>query len=126
MPNEKQIRARVQQKHDLEDNWLLAVNFIPKQGELIVYDVDKDHPYERIKIGDGIKKVNELPFIDENFIIPSQRVVYNEILLSKILKDYILEIDYDTLLAFNTSEIIIGMSTSSILGQAILGQLILA
>ena len=38
-----------------------------------------------------------------------------------------LEIDYDNLLAFNTSEIIIGIvNTSSVLGQAILGQMILA
>lgn len=37
-----------------------------------------------------------------------------------------LAIDYDTVLAFDTSEIIFGANTSSILGQAILGQMILA
>lgn len=43
------------------------------------------------------------------------------------LDTYILNIDYDTLLAFDTSEIVIGTtSTTSVLGQAILGQMVLA
>lgn len=43
-----------------------------------------------------------------------------------ILITHILDIDYDTLLAFDTSEIVIGASTASVLGQAILGQMVLA
>lgn len=44
------------------------------------------------------------------------------------LKTYILNIDYDTLLAFDTSEIVFnaGTNTTSVLGQAILGQMVLA
>ena len=38
-----------------------------------------------------------------------------------ILATYIFNIDYDTLLAFDTSEIVIGASTTPVLGQAILG-----
>lgn len=64
MANEKQIKARLQQKHDIETNWNLATNFVPKQGELIVYDKDENYSYERMKIGDGEKTVNALPFID--------------------------------------------------------------
>ena len=45
--------------------------------------------------------------------------------LSNIIDTYILSIDYSAL-AFDTSEIIFGTNTSSVLGQAILGQLILA
>jgi hypothetical protein len=38
-----------------------------------------------------------------------------------------LNIDYETLLAFDTSEIVIGAtSATSVLGQAILGQMVLA
>ena len=59
---EKQINTRFLQKHDLEENWLKAQNFVPKAGELIVYDVDESHLYPRIKIGDGEKVVNDLPF----------------------------------------------------------------
>ena len=63
---EKNINSRIQQKHDIESNWLKAINFIPKQGELIVYDIDENHDYERIKIGDGVNIVSNLPFIDDN------------------------------------------------------------
>lgn len=62
---EKTLNTRIQQKHDIEANWLKAVNFIPKQGEIIVYDIDEAHDYERIKMGDGITNVNALPFIYE-------------------------------------------------------------
>ena len=34
-------------------------------GELIVYDVDADYAYERIKIGDGTTNINSLPFVDD-------------------------------------------------------------
>lgn len=54
--------VRIVNKHDIEANWLKATNFTPKQGEIIVYDVDSTHSYERIKIGDGVHNVNSLPF----------------------------------------------------------------
>lgn len=53
---------RVINKHDLEENWLKATGFTPKQGELIVYDIDENYSYERFKIGDGVQNVNDLPF----------------------------------------------------------------
>lgn len=56
---------RVINKHDTEENWLKATNFTPKQGELIVYDIDDNYSYERIKIGDGVQNVNALPFVDD-------------------------------------------------------------
>lgn len=62
MANEKEILSRITHKHDIEANWEKATNFIPKAGELIIYDKDNNYPYERLKIGDGIKKVNELDF----------------------------------------------------------------
>ena len=59
---EKNIKTRIIHKHDTEENWNKATNFIPKQGELIVYDNDSIYDYERFKIGDGITNVNDLPF----------------------------------------------------------------
>ena len=59
---EKEIKSRIIHKHDTEENWLKAVNFIPKKGELIIYDIDTSHDYERFKIGDGITLVSALPF----------------------------------------------------------------
>ena len=59
---EKIINTRIINKHAVESDWLKAVNFTPKQGELIVYDKDSTYDYERFKIGDGITNINDLPF----------------------------------------------------------------
>ena len=59
---EKIMKTRIIHKHDTEENWNKATNFIPRQGEIIVYDVDATHTYERFKIGDGVTNVNSLPF----------------------------------------------------------------
>lgn len=66
---EKNINSRIIHKHDTEAHWLLATNFIPKQGEHIVYDIDENYNYERLKIGDGITNVNDLPFVIDFFTI---------------------------------------------------------
>ena len=63
--SEKMLNTRIQQKHDIEVNWSKAVNFIPKIGEVIVYDPDENHAAARVKIGDGVKTVVELAFIDD-------------------------------------------------------------
>lgn len=86
--SEKQVKTRIVHKHDFEKNWEQAINFRPKRGELIIYDVEIDesgnilaaatiagttghlnnagrtipYNYERFKIGDGTSTVNELPF----------------------------------------------------------------
>ena len=62
---EKTIKGRLVQKHDVEANWQLATNFIPKQGEIIVYDKDSNYSYERVKIGDGTTLVSALPFVTD-------------------------------------------------------------
>ena len=64
---QKNINARLQNKHDVEANWVNAIDFIPLQGEIIVYDVDENYNYERIKIGDGTTKINDLSFVTEPF-----------------------------------------------------------
>lgn len=77
--------------HDLEINWEKQTDFIPPQGEIIVYDIEtlanglirpgavadgsgnsllisgrtEPYTYERFKIGDGIHYINDLPFYDE-------------------------------------------------------------
>lgn len=62
---EKELKTRVLHKHDIEANWNKAINFIPKAGEIIIYDIDENNIYPRIKIGNGINTVNTLKFIDE-------------------------------------------------------------
>lgn len=63
---EKNIKSRIIHKHDTQANWVKATTFIPKQGELIVYDVDDNYTYERFKIGDGATVVSDLPFVLSN------------------------------------------------------------
>lgn len=59
---EKNLKVRIQHKHDTEERWLATTDFIPKQGEIIVYDIDETHSYARFKIGDGLTEIKQLPF----------------------------------------------------------------
>lgn len=52
------MNSRIQHKIDTSENWAKAENFIPLEGELIIYS-----DLNRIKIGDGITYVNDLLFI---------------------------------------------------------------
>lgn len=49
-------------KSDTEENWNKAINFAPKENEVIMY-IDKQPPL--IKIGDGKTKLLDLPFIGD-------------------------------------------------------------
>lgn len=86
------VETRISQKHDFESNWVLKTDFIPYEGEIIVYDAELDGngniftdayvkntkkfpnnrtdaiPHARIKIGDGVTDVNKLKFSSSNFI----------------------------------------------------------
>ena len=55
---DKNLKARIVNKNGTSVEWEKATSFIPKKGELILYtDLNK------IKIGDGVTKVNDLPFL---------------------------------------------------------------
>ena len=58
----KTLKTRIINKHDTQTNWAKAVNFIPKKGEIIVYDKDDNHSCPRFKVGDGKTVVSSLPF----------------------------------------------------------------
>ena len=62
---EKTLNTRIQMKTDTEANWNKATNFIPKNGEIIIYATDTTHSYQRVKVGDGKTLVNNLPFIND-------------------------------------------------------------
>lgn len=64
----KDIAGRIILKHDIEANWNRATTFVPKQGEIIIYDIDDAHTQERFKLGDGKTTAIELPFYLENEI----------------------------------------------------------
>lgn len=54
---------RIIHTHDTQANWEKLVDFIPKNGEYIVYDIDGNFSYQRFKIGDGVTKLKDLPFV---------------------------------------------------------------
>lgn len=57
------LNTRIIQKHDSQANWDKATTFVPKAGEIIVYDADATNTKPRIKIGNGTSSVSALPFI---------------------------------------------------------------
>ena len=56
-----EYKTRIQQKHAPSTDWAKATNFTPLDGEIIIYT-----DLNRFKIGDGITKINDLKFTDEN------------------------------------------------------------
>ena len=58
---EKNIKTRLQLKTDTAENWAKATNFVPKKGEPIIYQDPADN-YSKLKIGDEVHTVEELPF----------------------------------------------------------------
>ena len=70
----KQLNARIITKHDLEENWKKATSFIPKLGEIIVYDAEPNSEnlaarVPRIKVGNEKDGIDVLPFINEPYIL---------------------------------------------------------
>ena len=118
-----QFNARYQQKIDTEANWNKAVNFIPMKGEIIIY---KDSDIVKEKIGDGVTTVGNLKFNTDDTLAYSG-VAADSKAVGDALADIYAQmiIDYNNLLAFNTTEIIFDTNASTILGQAILGQFVL-
>lgn len=58
----KKINARIVQKHDTLENWETKKDFIPEDGEIIIYDYPDTR---RVKIGDGKTPVGTLPYLGE-------------------------------------------------------------
>ena len=66
MAGQKSILAQLVNRHDSESNWS-TYDPVPKQGEIIVYDKDTSYSYVRMKIGDGVTRASELPFIHAGY-----------------------------------------------------------
>lgn len=90
MAEKKRLKTRIALKHDVEANWNQATNFKPDAGEAIVYESEVDAEGQirkdssgndivipqgrsamtvsRMKLGDGIKYVKDLSFIQEGMV----------------------------------------------------------
>ena len=76
---------------------------------------------------------NDAEFVTESYVesyVESYAQPKGNYILQSSIEGYIFNIDYDAILAFDTSEVIFSTNTntntSSVLGQAILGQMVLA
>lgn len=54
-------------KVDTFENWEKAVNYIPDSFTIIVYEFENNSP--KVKIGDGIHKVKDLPFLSNREVV---------------------------------------------------------
>lgn len=65
----KNFKGRVILKHDTTAKWAAAKEFVPLLGEIIIYE---DQIYREedgyiepmLKVGDGVNKVGDLPFMN--------------------------------------------------------------
>lgn len=81
---EKALKTRIQLKNDTETNWGKATNFIPKQGEIIIYN---DSTSPRIKVGDGVTTVTNLPFITGDAITVNGHTVEKNVPANAVFTD---------------------------------------
>ena len=55
--------ARIILKNGIEANWNKVTDFIPKKGEVIIYNPDNEHSTPRFKVGNGQQLPKDLPFV---------------------------------------------------------------
>lgn len=77
----KSLNARIVHTHDTAEKWDSLENFVPRKGEIIIYDPDNSYSYARMKIGDGITVVKDLPFANSGSSDPIFEVDGNNVYL---------------------------------------------
>ena len=111
-------------RNDIANNWRRATNFIPRRGEMIVYNADPegteysgkvqigDVEYDyssstsvRFKFGDGVQNVNALPFVTTGTasFLPSSGVTDSSLKITT--EDVIVEKDNSTFCLNEETEI---------------------
>jgi hypothetical protein len=74
------MKKQITLKHDLSINWAKAINFVPKFDELILYDGVMENgeyvEFPRLKRGDGVTKLKDLPFLDSAISDPASEINY--------------------------------------------------
>ena len=80
------MTARIGQLHKTETDWDKLDTFVPFSGEIIVFDPDAYHEYQRIKIGDGKTLLKDLPFFIDSAISTFIRISNETIDAGRITK----------------------------------------
>lgn len=55
--------VRIIPKHGKEADWNKIPDFVPYANELIIYEKDETHETARMKTGDGVTRIVDLPFM---------------------------------------------------------------
>ena len=61
------VKSNAIVKVDTEENWSKAINYIPDSFTILVYTYENSSP--KVKIGDGIHKVCDLPFLSNKEVV---------------------------------------------------------
>ncbi len=73
------MKARISQLYKTEAEWAKLPNFVPMQGELIIFSPDKQHTSARLKIGDGQTLLKDLSFFTDpkvdNFLVDTSEKI---------------------------------------------------
>ena len=88
MTKEPNMLARISQLHKTEGQWAVLTDFVPMKGEFIIFDPDMQHKYARLKIGDGITKLIDLPFFINDNINDFLENNFNKVLDAGRITDY--------------------------------------
>ena len=61
------VKSNAIVKVDTEENWNKAINYIPDTFTILVFTYEDSSP--KVKIGDGIHKVKDLPFLSNREVV---------------------------------------------------------
>lgn len=60
-------------KVDTEANWAKAINYVPDKFTIVVFECEGEYP--KVKIGDGVHNVNDLPFLTNKTVVDSTLIL---------------------------------------------------
>ena len=63
------LNLRIISTHDTAQRWEKLTEFVPRAGEIIIYDSDDKVPYARFKVGDGKTLLKDLPFSIDSVVM---------------------------------------------------------
>lgn len=87
--------ARFTPKGDYEANWKKATGFIPLAKEIIIYKAEEGKP-AKIKIGDGVTGINDLPFVGTDMTEVNKLINEKGELLIDYINEEIIRLDEKT------------------------------
>ena len=73
----EKINIRIENKHATEAEWIEAEDFIPLNGEIIIYDKETEELTE-----------NEISILSRNYTIPYDRVKIGDVILTDVCGKY--------------------------------------